>query len=308
MKSKQLSHSLILLITALIWGVSFVAQSTGGDLIGPYSFNCIRSFIGAIVLIPVIILLDKSGLTHKKSQSKQDRKVLILGGVSCGVIMFVASNIQQLGLYFGASAGKAGFLTACYILIVPILGLFLKKRCGWNIWIGVIIALFGLYLLCMKGSLSLTLADGLILCCAFAFAIHILVVDYFSPKVDGVRMSCIQFFVCGILTAIPMFFVDMKGSFSYISQWSEPFVSYDVWIALLYAGILSCGVAYTLQIIGQKNMNPTIASLIMSLESVFSVIAGWLILGQTMSSREIAGCCLLFFAIILAQIPFKKSL
>lgn len=307
MKSKQLSHSLLLLLTAVIWGVAFVAQSTGGDLIGPYSFNCIRSFIGSFVLIPVIFFLDKAGLTNKKPKTKQDKKTLLIGGVACGVIMFVASNIQQLGLYYGASAGKAGFLTACYILLVPIFGLFLKKKCGWNIWIGVVIALVGLYLLCMEGSFSLTLPDTLVLCCAVAFAFHILTVDHFSPLVDGVRMSCIQFFVCGILTAIPMFLVDMGGSFTDISQWAYPFTRLDSWIPLLYAGVLSCGVAYTLQIVGQEGINPTIASLLMSLESVFAVIAGWIILDQTMGVRELSGCGLIFVAIILAQVNFTKK-
>lgn len=307
MKSKQLSHSLLLLLTAVIWGVAFVAQSTGGDLIGPYSFNCIRSFIGSLFLVPVIFFLDKAGLTSKKPETKQDKKTLFIGGVSCGIIMFVASNIQQLGLFYGASAGKAGFLTACYILLVPIFGLFLKKKCGWNIWVGVVIALAGLYLLCMKGSFSLTLPDTLVLCCAVAFAIHILVVDHFSPLVDGVRMSCIQFLVCGILTAIPMFFVDMGGSLADISQWIYPFTRADAWTSLLYAGILSCGVAYTLQIVGQDGINPTIASLLMSLESVFAVIAGWLILGETMGSRELLGCVLIFVAIILAQVNFTKK-
>lgn len=307
MKSKQLSHSLLLLLTAVIWGVAFVAQSTGGDLIGPYSFNCIRSLIGALFLIPVVFFLDKTGLTSKKPETKQDKKTLLIGGICCGVIMFVATNIQQLGLYYGASAGKAGFLTACYILLVPIFGMFLKKKCGWNIWIGVVIALAGLYLLCMKGSFSLTLPDILVLCCAIAFAMHILVVDHFSPLVDGVRMSCIQFFVCGILTLIPMFFVDMGASLDGIAQWAYPFTRMDTWISILYAGVLSSGVAYTLQIVGQDGLNPTIASLIMSLESVFAVIAGWLILGQSMGSRELLGCGLIFVAIILAQLNFTKQ-
>ena len=304
MKSKQLTHSLLLLLTAFIWGVAFVAQSTGGDAIGPYSFNGIRSLIGAGVLIIVIKALDATGKSQKKPVTKQDKKNLLIGGVCCGLVLCFATNVQQLGLYFGASAGKAGFLTACYILLVPILGLFLKKKCGWNIWLGTFIALIGLYLLCMNGELTFTLPDILLLLCALAFSIHILVIDHFSPLVDGVRMSCIQFFVCGVVTMIPTFFIDMKHSIDGISEWSKAFTTLDAWIPLLYAGVLSCGVAYTLQIVAQDGLNPTVASLLMSFESVFSVIAGWIILGQKMGARELGGCALIFIAVILAQIPF----
>ena len=303
MSSKKLTHSLLLLLTALIWGIAFVAQSEGGDAIGPYSFNCIRSIMGGIILVPVIKILDKTGVSDRKPITKKDKNILLAGGIACGVALCIASNIQQLGLFFGASAGKAGFLTACYILIVPILGIFLKKKCGFNIWIGVVITLIGLYLLCMNGSSSFKFADMLLLLCALAFSIHILIVDHFSPLVDGVRMSCIQFFVCGILTAIPMFIVDMKHSIVGIMKWAPTLASFDAWIPLIYAGIFSCGVAYTLQIVGQEGLNPTVASLLMSLESVFAVLAGWILLGETMGVREIAGCLLIFVAIVLAQVP-----
>lgn len=305
MKSTKVIHSCLLILTAFIWGTAFVAQSTGGDTVGPYTFNCIRSIIGGLFLIPVIFFLDKLGYTKKRPSNKRDQKTLIIGGTLCGIALCFASNIQQLGLYLGTSAGKAGFLTSCYIVLVPILSLFLKKRCGWNIWIGVLITLVGLYLLCMNGSLLFQLSDLLVLVCALIFAIHILVIDHFSPLVDGVRMSCIQFFVCGIITLIPMFFVDMGHSVSGIVEWIPPLLSLDAWIPLLYAGIGSCGIAYTLQIIGQEGLNPTIASLLMSLESVFSVIAGWLLLNEKMGSRELLGCVLIFFAVILAQIPIK---
>lgn len=307
MKSIQFKHSLLLLLTAFIWGVAFVAQSSGGDACGPYTFNCIRSIIGAVVLIPVIIVLDKKGLSYKKPVTKGDKKFLFLGGISCGIALCLASNLQQLGLYFGASAGKAGFLTACYILIVPILGIFFKKKCGINIWIGVGLTLIGLYLLCTDGSLSFKFADSLLLLCAFLFSIHIMFVDYFSPLVDGVRMSCIQFLVCGILSAIPMFLSDMNHSINGINTWLPSLLTWEAWIPILYAGIFSCGVAYTLQIIGQEGLNPTVASLLMSLESVFSVVAGWIILGQAMGGRELIGCAIMFIAIILAQIPVKSN-
>ena len=304
MNSLKLRHSLLLILTAFIWGVAFVAQSSGGDVCGPYTFNCIRSFIGSLVLIPVIFFLNKG----KGKSDSSERKLLIIGGICCGLALSLASNLQQIGLYLGASAGKAGFLTACYILIVPILGLFLKKKCGINIWIGVCLTLAGLYLLCAKGSSGFNLADLLLLLCAFIFSLHILIIDYFSPLVDGVKMSCIQFFVCAITSAVPMFIFDMKHSIAGISEWIPSLMTFDAWTPILYAGIFSCGIAYTLQIIGQKGLNPTIASLLMSLESVFSVIAGWVILGQSMGPRELAGCGLIFVAIILAQLPTPNFL
>lgn len=307
MSSIKIKHSLLLVLAALIWGIAFVAQSVGGDACGPYTFNGIRSILGGIILIPVIIILDKTGLSKSTPNDKESRKTLLIGGTLCGICLCLGSNVQQLGLYLGASAGKAGFLTACYILIVPILGIFLKKKCGINIWIGVVLTLIGLYLLCFDGSLAFKTADLLLLSCAFFFAIHILVIDYFSPKVDGIKMSCIQFFVCGIITAVPMFIFDMGHSFANISTWAIALTSLNTWIPIFYAGFLSCGVAYTLQIVGQPGLNPTVASLILSMESVFAVISGWLILGETMGIRELAGCGLIFVAIVLAQMPDKKK-
>ena len=296
-------NTFLLILTAFIWGIAFVAQSEGGDVIGAYSFNCIRSIIGSLFLIIVIKLLDKTGLT-KKPESKKSQRTLLLGGVLCGFALCIATNLQQMALYLGAPVGKAGFLTACYILLVPILGIFLKKKCGINVWIGVVITLVGLYLLCINDSFSIKLYDILLMLCAFCFSIHILIIDYFSPKVDGFRMSCVQFMVCGILTAIPMFFVDIKPGFK---AWLSCFNSMDAWIPILYAGIFSCGVAYTLQIVGQKGINPTVASLLMSLESVFSVLAGWIILNQKLSIKELTGCLLIFIAVVLAQLPSKKD-
>ncbi len=303
MKSMKVRNSLLLVLTALIWGSAFVAQRQGGDAVGPFSFNGIRSIIGGIALIPVILMVDKINPSDRKPKNRVDRRQLLIGGVCCGVVLFLASSAQQLGLTMGTPAGKAGFLTACYILLVPILGLFLKKKCGWNIWVGIVIAVVGLYLLCMSGSLTFQSSDLMVLACALLFAIHILVIDHFSPLVDGVRMSCIQFWVCGILSCIPMFFSEMHHSVDGIIAWAQPLGTLDAWIPILYAGILSSGVGYTLQIVGQNGLNPTVASMIMSLESVFSVIAGWLILGERMGARQLAGCGLIFAAILLAQIP-----
>ena len=301
MKTGQMKNSLLLLLTSFIWGVAFVAQSVGGEAVGCFTFNGVRSLIGAFVLIPVIYFLDnqkKKELGEEKFlEQKGDSKRLLLGGVCCGVMLCIASNFQQFGISF-TTVGKAGFITAMYILIVPILGLFMKKKVGVKVWLGVVLATIGLYMLCMTSeSFSLSKGDFLVLICAGFFSLHILIIDYFSPKVDGVRMSCIQFFVCGIISVIIAFIFESPSLSSILSGW----------LPILYAGVLSCGVAYTLQIVGQKNMDPTVASLILSLESVFSVLAGWLILNQTMTLREFSGCGLMFLAIILAQLPDRMK-
>lgn len=302
-KTGQMRNSLLLLLTAFIWGVAFVAQSVGGDAVGCFTFNGVRSLIGAVVLIPVIFFLDaqkKRELGEKKFlEQKGDPKTLLLGGICCGVMLCIASNFQQFGISF-TTVGKAGFITAMYILIVPILGLFMKKKVGPKVWIGVVLATIGLYMLCMTSErFSLSKGDILVLICAGFFSLHILIIDYFSPKVDGVRMSCIQFLVCGIISMVIAFVLETPSFSAVLSGW----------LPILYAGVMSCGVAYTLQIVGQKNMDPTVASLILSLESVFSVLAGWILLNQTLSIRELFGCVLMFLAIILAQLPEKgKSL
>ena len=253
--------------------------------------------------MPVIRLSDRLHWSRRKPVSREDRRILLIGGAACGIALSVASNLQQVGIYLGAPVGKAGFLTACYMLIVPVLGLFLKKKCGWNIWIGIVTAVMGLYLLCIQGSFSIRFSDILLILCALSFAVQILVIDHYADMVDGVRMACIEFTVCGIISAIPMIFVDMGFSASGILEWVSAFADPYAWIPILYAGALSCGVAYTLQIIGQRGLNPTVASLIMSLESVFSVLAGWVLLGEELSGREILGCALIFGAVLLAQLP-----
>lgn len=306
MNKQKVRNSFLLVLTALIWGTAFVAQSEGGKALGPYAFNSIRSFIGSLALIPVIILIDKVFKNSKKPQNAEERKLLIKGGIVCGIILSLGSTLQQVGMYLGTTAGKAGFLTACYIILVPIFSMFLKKKCGINIWIAVVIAIVGLYLLCINGEFKLQLGDVLVIICAVFFSFHILAVDYFSPKVDGVRMSCIQFFVCGIVTMIPALIFNIPFKENEYRVWLSAFNDKETWIALLFAGIMSCGVAYTLQIIGQNGLNPTVASLIMSLESVFSVLAGWLILSEMLKKKEIIGCVLIFVAIVLAQIKFEK--
>lgn len=294
---QQIKSSLILLLTATIWGVAFVAQSVGMEYIGPFTFNAIRCVLGGLVLIPVILALKKKKETGAENQEKEDKKTLWAGGIACGVILCIASNLQQFGI-MEASVGKSGFFTALYIVMIPVIGIFIGKRPGIKLWFCVALAVVGMYLLCMKdGSFTIERADIMLLLCALAFSFHILVVDYFSPKVDGVKMSCIQFFVCGVLSAVGMLFTETPD----ISNIQA------AWLPLLYAGLLSCGVGYTLQIVGQKGINPVIASLIMSLESVISALAGWVILGQVLSPKEILGCVLMFVAIIITQIPIGNK-
>lgn len=295
----KLKYNLMLILAALIWGSAFVAQSVGMDYIGPYTFNSVRSFLGSIILLPVIRFMDKGKSAEerkKEDRKKEDRKVLVKGGIFCGIILTFSTLLQQIGLVY-TSAGKAGFITALYILIVPILGLFIGKKVGTKTWIGVALAVVGMYLLCITSGFSIAFGDLMVLLCAFVFSLHILAVDYFSPKVDGVKLSCIQFFVCGILSGIPMMIFEQPQMGQIM----------DAWLPIAYAGILSSGVAYTLQIISQKHLNPTVASLLMSLESVFAVLTGWLILHEKLTLREFLGCVLVFVAIILAQLPEKKQ-
>lgn len=300
--SKTTKYSLLLLLTAAIWGFAFVAQSAGGDALGPFTFNSLRNLIGAGVLVPVIRILDKAGL-GKKPQNKVEKKRLWLFGSLIGIVLFLATNLQQLGITYGRSAGKAGFITACYLVLVPIIGLFLGKKCGLPTWIAVFIAMGGIYLLSITESSGMAWPDILLLLSALCFAIQIIMIDRFVADVDGVRMAAIQFLVCGVLSAIPMLLFERNGWGENFSVFLQP----DAWGSILYAGLLSCGVAYTLQIVGQKNVPPTLASLMMSFESVFCVLGGWLLLGETLTPRQIIGCCLVFAAILLAQFGENRS-
>lgn len=298
--TKNLKNNFLLVLTALIWGCAFVAQSVGVEYVGPFTMNSVRTLLGGLTLLPVIFVLDriknkeKSTETISEEERKKERKTLIQGGVCCGCLLAVASSVQQIGIMY-TSAGKAGFITALYILIVPILGLVIGKKVGLKVWIGVGLAAVGMYCLCITDGFSIGMGDVLILICAVVFSFHILAIDYFAPKVDGVKMACIQFWVCGILCAIPMFLTE------------EPQISQILaaWMPIAYAGVLSCGVAYTLQIVAQKNVEPTVASLLLSLESVFAVLAGAVILHERLSAKETIGCGLVFIAIILAQLPEK---
>ena len=296
--SKKFRSNVMLLITAIIWGSAFVAQKAG-TVLEPFTYNGLRMLIGGIALIPVILIFSAKNKDdeQKSMEDKQtEKKTVLIGGIACGICLCLASNFQQFGIKY-TTVGKAGFITACYIVIVPVIGLFLGKKCTKFIWAAVAMALIGLYLLCITDGFSIGKGDLLVLVCAFLFSLHILVIDYFSPKVDGVKLSCIQFLTCGILSGIPALLLEHPELSSILAAWQP----------ILYAGVMSCGVAYTLQIIGQKNMNPTVASLILSLESCISVLAGWIILRQQLSTKEILGCVIMFAAIILAQLPQKQT-
>ncbi len=289
-KKITIRQSLLLLLAAAIWGTAFVAQSVGNEYVGSFTFNCVRNLLGSVVLLPVIVFLGKGREEVAVKMPEGTRKMLWLGGICCGVILFLASNLQQYAIGF-TSVGKAGFVTALYIVMVPVFGIFLKKPAGAKIWFSVFLSVIGLYLLCMKEKFGMGKGEWLLLLGAVLFAVHILVIDYFVAFNNGVQMACIQFLTCGVLSGIFMFVLETP-------EWSSIVAAA---VPILYAGVMSCGVAYTLQIVGQKGMNPTVCSLLLSMESVFSVLAGFVILGQALSVRELIGCVIMFVAIILAQ-------
>ena len=285
-----------LLITAIIWGFAFVAQTVGMDYVGPFTFVSARFFIGAATLLPLILWNRKKWKTTKTEETAGGKRTLLLGGLCCGVALCVASTLQQIGLQY-TTTGKAGFITTLYVLFVPLLGLLLRRRIPRKIWLCVVLAAVGLYFLSMTGgSFSLSKGDAFCALCAFCFAIQILVVDYFSPKVNGVYLSALQFLVCGVIAAIPMMILEKPTLSALIGGAAS----------ILYAGILSSGCGYTLQIIGQRFAEPTTATLLMCLESVFSMVGGVLILHQIPTGRELFGAGLMFLAVILAQIPLNQ--
>lgn len=310
-------NNVLLLVTAFIWGSAFVAQSAGMDYVGPLTFNGARCLLGALLLLIVWgcvnrfhVLEDRTekreAYLKKRAQERGDasawerfrqvraenRICLLTGGVACGFVLTAASALQQVGMVY-TTAGKAGFLTALYIILIPICRSFFGKRISLKVWIAVCLSMIGLYLLCVDRSLSIGKGDLMILLCACFYTIHILCIDHFSPRVNGIKLSCIQFFVAGLLC--------MAGAFLF-EQPSWKAVG-AAWLPLFYAGGLSCAVAYTLQIIAQKDLDPTVASLLFSLESVFAVLMGWAVLGEEMTRREITGCIFMFAAIILSQMP-----
>lgn len=296
MKNKNLLGSAQLMLAAFIWGSAFVAQAEGMNHVGPLTFLSVRFFIGGAVLIPVIIfrnVIYKNNPNYRKGQ-KGGAAALLLGGIICGLLLTIASGFQQVGLLY-TSVGNAGFITTLYVVFVPLCGIFFRKLPSFNIWIAVIIATVGLYLLCMTDGLKLGLGDTLILICAICYTAHIMVVDRFAEKVDPIKLSCMQFLTVGVV-ALPLALIFETPSMNEI---------FSAWLPILYAGVLSSGVAFTLQVVAQRYTEPTIAAITMSFESVFAVLSGCVVLGDIPSPREWFGCGIMFAAIILAQFPAK---
>jgi len=304
---KKWIGSLMLLMTALIWGTAFVAQSVGMDYVEPFTFNFTRYIVGALVLVPFVIAgilrrnnnkdRSKEFINDAKNAGKAAKKYTVFGGIGCGILLCVASSLQQFGIKYTNSVGKAGFLTALYIIIVPILGIFIGKKSRALIWVCVVLSTAGLYLLCVKDGFKFEIGDVFLILCALVFSFHIMLIDHVSPRGDGVTISCIQFAVSGLLCFI-------------CALITEKIVFADIlkaYFPILYAGVMSCGVAYTFQILGQKYVEPAKASLILCLESVFATLGGWVILKQTMSLKETIGCVIVFAAIILAQFVNKPE-
>ncbi len=290
--SKKMKANLLLFIAAFIWGTAFVAQKSGGA-IGSFTFNGIRTFIGGLVLLPLVIR------NHKDKSLPLFTKEELTGGIVCGFFLFVAASLQQFGLAY-TTAGKAAFITTLYVVFCPILSLIVhKKKTRPLVWLCVVLDVIGLYLLCMTdASFSIQLGDTLVILCAVAFAAQMVSVDNFIDRIDGIKLSCIQFLFSGLLGIICMFIFEGPVSVSNIMT---------AWFPILYAGVISCGIAYTFQVLGQKEATPTIAALILCLESVFGVLAGAVILGETMTMREIFGCIIMFAAVVISNLPEKSS-
>ena len=300
MKHNQMRQVVFPILAAFIWGTAFVAQDMCADSIGAFAFNASRYFIAVLALLGVIIITDK--LKKDKpvlfpAEKKAANRQLWLGGLCCGAALAMASNFQQAGMVAGTDSGKAGFLTALYVVLVPVCGLFFKRKVSLPVWIAVALSVIALYLLCINGEFSLAPGDLLILACAVCFTIHILVIDHFTATVDGVKLSCLQFLFAGTWSTILALFFDTI---------SLQVLLDCIW-PLLYVGVFSCGVGYTLQILAQKGSNPTVVTILLSLESVFAVIAGAVVLHQQMTAREYLGCVLMFAAVVLAQIPMPQK-
>ena len=295
MSGKRLRANLLLLLTAMIWGAAFVSQRVSMDYIGPFTFLCSRSVLGGVVLLPLIAVFSNRA---PEMEPPAGNKLLFSGGLLCGAALFVASTLQQIGIQY-TSVGKAGFLTAMYIILIPLCGVFLRRRIVARVWIAVAVAVAGMYFLCLHGSGigGINRGDMLEFACAICFAGHIMIIDRYAGRVDGVKMSCIQFFVCGALSFVCMWIFEEPSWKSILAAG----------VPIVYAGVLSSGVGYTLQIVAQRDTDPTVASLLMSLEAVFSLIAGWIILGQRLTGWELLGCALMFAAIVWVQLPPKKE-
>ena len=298
-KTKFVRQNVLPVLAAFIWGTGFVAQSVGADYVGPFTFNAARSAVAFVFLLILCMAFRARRKKDFHAQAKprpNHRRDLLLGGLFCGVVLTLGTNLQQKGLETTTS-GKAGFITALYIVIVPILGVFLKKKVGKTVWVGVTLAVVGLYCLCIQENFSISKGDFYIFLCSLCFSAHILIIDHFTKRVDGVELSCAQFLMLTVFSSVGMLAWE-QPSWEALRQCAWP---------ILYVGIFSSGIAYTLQILAQRDSNPTVVSLLLSLESVFATLAGALLLGDRMSVREDLGCVLMLAAVVLAQIPARKE-
>lgn len=299
----ELRQSGLLLITAFIWGCSFVAQSIGMESVGPYTFTASRMALGFVFLLPIVAMLRKRLAASQSDEaerrrSPEYRRNLILGGFLCGLCLFGGEALQQFGLVHDTEVGKAGFITALYIVFVPLIGLFLGQKSRLTLWLAVAIAVAGLWFLCLPPEgFSIALGDTYIFLCAIVFSLHILVISRFVTKVNGIELSMMQFFFGSIIAFTSMMLFEHPTMSGFM----------EALPAILWAGIMSNGIAYTLQIVGQRGVNETAASLILSLESVFSVLAGWVVLNEILTPREGLGCVLMSVAVVLAQLPERKK-
>ena len=291
----ETGHTMLLLLASLIWGAAFVAQSVGAEYVGAYTFLAGRSWIAVAFLLPIGLIHEKRRNDREGQKSRETRKpqrrMLVISSLICGIFLFAASAAQQVGIAYTTTA-KSGFLTAMDVVIVPVLSVFLGHRPGWKLWLCIVMSVCGLYLLCIQGKMAIGFGDGITLLSALLFSFQIMTINHFAPKVSGIWLSLGQFLVEAVLSTVFMLMLehpelqDLRAA----------------GIAILYAGVMSSGVGYTLQIIGQRRLKPSVASIAMCMESVFSALAGWVILHQTLTPREIAGCGLMFTAIVLSQI------
>ena len=298
MNSKKLTSPLLLLLAAMLWGFAFTAQDAASG-VPAFTLGMSRSILGCLFLLPIVALFDKIRGGERRLISKKGidfTKRELIGGAICGTILAVASAFQQLGINNGTDGGKAAFITAIYVVLVPIYALAIKKRAGINLWISVVISVVGFYLLCISEDLSVVPSDMLVLICSLLFPLHILFIDYFSPRVDGIRLSCIQFLTASVLNAILALIFEGGIDVSSVALSILP---------VAYLGIVSSGIAYTLQILGQNGVNPSAASIILSLESVFGIIGTALFLGKTLTTREYLGCFIVLVAVILSQLDMQ---
>lgn len=296
MRNRNLLGTLQLLLAAFIWGSAFVAQSEGMNHVGPLTFLSVRFILGGVILLPLIYIKRRAAKKHPDLQPPKNESLCytLVGGVICGLLLTLASGLQQYGLLY-TTVGKAGFITTLYVVFVPLCGLFLRKLPGINLWLAVLLATCGLYLLCMTEGFALSPGDALVFGCAIMYTAQILAVDHFVKRIDPIILSCTQFLTVGAVSIIPALVIERPSVSSILAAW----------LPILYAGLLSSGVAFTLQVVAQRYTDPTLASITMSFESVFAVLSGWVILGETLSTREIFGCVAMFVAIILAQLPSR---